>query len=128
MKTTVSILSLCVAMALSASSSAMAQIATGQHLLSSADPIALGATPAATNTPEDDAYADGVRAINNSRWSDAIAIFTRVATLGGPHADAAQYWKAYAENKQGQAGTAVATCGSLRHDHPGSNWIEECGA
>ena len=79
-------------------------------------------------SPDDDAYADGVRAINSSRWSDAVAIFTRVATLGGSHADAAQYWKAYAENKQGQAGAAIETCGTLRHDHPGSSWIEECGA
>jgi FecR protein len=128
MKTTASVLSLCLATALSATPSAVAQLAPGQNLLSSGDPLALAATPAASTSPEDDAYADGVRAINSSRWSDALAIFTRVASLGGAHADAAQYWMAYAENKQGQAGAAIATCGSLRHNHPGSTWIEECGA
>ena len=128
MKTTTSVLSFCLATALSAVLLATAQIALGQHLISSADPLALSAIPAAGSSPEDEAYGDGVRAINSNHWPEAVAIFTRVATLGGSHADAAQYWKAYAENKQGQSGEAIATCGALRHDHPGSAWIEECGA
>ncbi len=128
MKITASILSFCLSAALSSGVAALAQIAPGQNLLSSADPLALSSNAAAGASVDDDAYADGVRAVNSSRWSDAVAIFARVATLGGSHADAAEYWKAYAENKQGQAGAAIASCGALRHDHPGSAWIEECGA
>lgn len=128
MKIATSILSFCLSAALSSGPAVLAQIAPGQNLLSSADPLAPLSIGAAGASVDDDAYADGVRAINSSRWSDAVAVFARVVTLGGSHADAAEYWKAYAENKQGQAGAAIATCGALRHDHPGSAWIEECGA
>jgi hypothetical protein len=99
-----------------------------QSLLPAGDAIVSAADPASASSPDDNAYADGVRAINTGQWPDAVAIFTRVATQGGNHAEGALYWKAYAENKQGQANTALETCGTLRHDHPGSSWIEECGA
>ena len=69
-----------------------------------------------------------MRAINNSRWADAVEIFSRIASQGGTHADGALFWKAYAENKQGQPFTALETCSALRHEHSGSNWIEDCGA
>ncbi len=128
MKITASVLSICFSTALSVGPAGLAHVAFGQNLLSSAEPLALSSIAAAGASADDDAYADGVRAVNSSRWSDAVAIFARVATLDGSHADAAEYWKAYAENKQGQAGAAIETCGALRHDHPGSAWIEECGA
>jgi hypothetical protein len=103
-------------------------LSAAQNLLSSGDPIELAALPLVGYEADDNAYADGMRAINNGHWSDAIAIFSRVAAQGGGHADGALYWKAYAENKQGQGGTALETCSALRHDHPSSNWIEDCGA
>lgn len=104
------------------------QSALGQSLLPAGDVGGLGADPAAGNSPDDNAYADGVRAINTGRWADAIGIFTHVAAQGSGHAEGALYWKAYAENKQGQSSTALDTCGALRQQHPGSSWIEECGA
>lgn len=73
-------------------------------------------------------YADGVRAINNGRWSEAVAIFSRVAGQGGDHADGALFWKAYAENKLGQSSQALSDCGMLRSLHGGSKWTDECGA
>lgn len=73
-------------------------------------------------------YSDGTRAIDEGRWSDAVAIFTKIASERGELADGALYWKAYAENKQGQSSHALATCDELRRDHPKSRWIEECGA
>jgi HEAT repeat protein len=73
-------------------------------------------------------YADGTRAINESRWSDAVGLFNRVAQMRGEHAEGALYWKAYAENKEGQPANALNTCGELRKSYPKSRWLEECGA
>ena len=73
-------------------------------------------------------YADGTRAINESRWQDAVGLFDRAAQMHGEHADGALYWKAYAENKQGQAANALNTCGELRKRNSHSRWLDECGA
>jgi HEAT repeat protein len=73
-------------------------------------------------------YADGTRAINESRWSDAVGLFGRVAQMHGEHAEGALYWKAYAENKEGQPANALNTCGDLRKNYPKSRWLDECGA
>jgi hypothetical protein len=73
-------------------------------------------------------YADGTRAINESRWSDAIGLFDRVAEMHSEHAEGALYWKAYAENKGGQQAGALSTCGELRKAYPKSRWLDECGA
>jgi VWFA-related protein len=80
------------------------------------------------NAQDSGLYSDGTRAINESRWSDAITIFTKVAREQGEHSDGALYWKAYAENKLGQSSVALNTCAELCHDHPKSRWIDECGA
>jgi len=104
------------------------QATGGQSLLPAGDAMSLAADPSAGNSPDDSAYADGVRAINAGKWSDAVTIFTRVAAQGYAHTEGALYWKAYAESKQGETGTALDTCGTLRRQHPGSSWIEECGA
>ena len=83
-----------------------------------------------TGAASDDAslYADGTRAINESRWSDAVGLFERVARLRGEHAEGALYWKAYAENKEGQPANALNTCGELRKRYSTSRWLDECGA
>ncbi len=89
--------------------------------------------PGLSAAPDAPAYADGVRAIDESRWSDAIRIFSRigVSTVGaesGDHADGALFWKAYAENKLGQGSKALEDCARLRGEHPASKWLDECGA
>jgi HEAT repeat protein len=73
-------------------------------------------------------YADGTRAVDESRWQDAVGLFDRVAQMHGEHAEGALYWKAYAENKEGQPANALSTCGELRKTYPKSRWLEECGA
>jgi HEAT repeat protein len=73
-------------------------------------------------------YADGTRAINENRWSEAAGLFDRVAQLHGDHAEGALYWKAYAQNKEGQSASALSTCGELRKKFPSSHWLDECGA
>jgi hypothetical protein len=79
---------------------------------------------------DDDArlYADGTRAINESRWKDAASLFNRVAQMRGEHAEGALYWRAYAENKEGLSANALSTCGELHKRYPQSRWLEECGA
>jgi hypothetical protein len=73
-------------------------------------------------------YADGTRAINDGRWPDAVDLFNRVSRMHGEHAEGALYWKAYAENKEGQPANALSTCGELKKKYPKSRWLDECGA
>jgi hypothetical protein len=73
-------------------------------------------------------YAEGTRAINEGRWADAGAIFSKLANQHGDRADAALYWKAYAENKEGQQARALETCANLGKTFPKSHWIPECDA
>jgi hypothetical protein len=84
--------------------------------------------PAASSAPDSGPYAEGTKAINEGRWADAIAIFTRVAAQREQHADGALYWKAYAENKLDQAIHAADTCTALRREYPSSRWLDECRA
>jgi hypothetical protein len=82
----------------------------------------------AANPKEDALYSDGTRAINDSRWVEAETIFTNIAQQHGVRAEAALYWKAYAENKQGNSTRALATCSELRQAYPHGKWNDECGA
>jgi HEAT repeat protein len=73
-------------------------------------------------------YNDGTRAINEGRWSDAITLFNKVVQQHGQRAEGSLYWRAYAENKEGQPARAIGTCAELRHTFPKSEWLDECGA
>jgi hypothetical protein len=73
-------------------------------------------------------YYDGTRAINEGRWSDAIALFNKVVQQHGQRSEGALYWRAYAENKEGQPARAISTCAELRHIDSKSEWLDECGA
>jgi VWFA-related protein len=108
----------------------IAQIAPAQSFAGSPAPVGIAGDPAAgaNGAANSKLYADGKRAINEERWPDAEAIFTKVAGQHGEHSDGALYWKAYAENKQGQTKPALDTCAALGRDYPGSDWIHECGA
>jgi hypothetical protein len=87
--------------------------------------------PAVPAKPDDQARklcADGTRAIDQGRWADAVKIFSEVASRHGDHADAALYWKAYAEDKLGQWKPSQDSCKEVRTNYPKSRWIEDCGA
>ena len=73
-------------------------------------------------------YDAGTKAINEGRWADASDLFGKTAQQGGDRAEGALYWKAYAENKEGQQARALETCAQLRRIHPKSNWLDECAA
>src|SRR5271156_947705 len=88
----------------------------------------LASAATASSAQDSGLYEDGMRAITDGRWLDAEAIFTKVATQHGGHFDGALYWKAYAQNKQGQGNAALGTCAELRRDFSTSDWVHECGA
>jgi hypothetical protein len=92
--------------------------------------VAVTANPLATPAVDErgNEYADGTRAINEGRWSDAESTFAKIASQGGDRADAAMYWTAYAQNKEGQQAKALETCANLGHKYRQSRWIRECDA
>jgi VWFA-related protein len=106
----------------------LAQSTQEQSFLGGLPPMGMEDSLAAAGEPDSKAFADGTRAINESRWTDAVAIFSNVIQQRNAHADGALYWKAYAENKLGETQPALDTCGELRRDYPRSRWIDECGA
>ncbi len=82
----------------------------------------------ASDAREDQLYSDATRAINESRWSDAESLLDQVIHQHGNRADAAVYWKAYVEHKEGRSSDALETCAQLRRSYPQSNWLKECNA
>src|ERR1700748_427984 len=82
-----------------------------------------GVADSATANPKEDAlYADGTRAINDGRWAEAETVFTNIAQQRGARAEAALYWKAYAENKQGNSTRALDTCKQLSTAYLCAHW------
>jgi len=106
----------------------VAPAAWGQSFAGSGEPAEFEGVPASLSTPNNSLYDDGMRAINDSRWANAEAIFTTVANQHSDHSDGALYWKSYAEKKQGQAKTSLETCAALSHEYPASSWNHDCSA
>jgi HEAT repeat protein len=77
---------------------------------------------------EADLYETGQDALNESNWSEALDAFQRVAAMKGTKADAALYWKAYAENKLGQRAEALATIAQLVKAYPDTRYQEQAQA
>jgi outer membrane protein assembly factor BamD (BamD/ComL family) len=80
------------------------------------------------NAHEDELYNDGTEALNNGDYDDAAGKFDQVVKLHGRKADAALYWKAYALNKAGNKGQALATIAELRKNYPQSRYLRDAGA
>ena len=70
--------------------------ALGSHAL--AEPRVAASDGASEQRTE--AYREGQRALDRQDWADASKIFEKIAAGSGPEADAALYWKAYADWKQ----------------------------
>ncbi|HXN65216.1 MAG TPA: HEAT repeat domain-containing protein [Candidatus Acidoferrales bacterium] len=77
---------------------------------------------------ESDLYDDGQDAIDENKWDKAIEKFDQAIELHGRHIDAAIYWKAYAQNRQGHRTDALATIATLKKDYPQSHWVNEAQA
>ena len=73
-------------------------------------------------------YEDGREALDEDRYDRAESKFTELAERNGPQTDAALYWKAYAENRQGKRDAALATLADLKHRFPQSRWQKDASA
>jgi HEAT repeats len=82
----------------------------------------------AGNSNDDRLYENGQRALDRSQWNVALTDFTQVANHGGPRADGALYWKAYALNKLGRRDEAVAAIADLRKSYAKSRWLDDASA
>lgn len=74
------------------------------------------------------AYRDAQSALDQARWEEAAQRFAAVADQKNADADAALYWKAYAEEKLGRKSEALQTLRSLRSTYPKSVWIDDAEA
>ena len=77
---------------------------------------------------EGSSYEQGQNALDSGKWDRAVSYFDRVIEMKGARADAALYWKAYAQNKQGLRPEALATIGILSKDYPKSRYIGDAKA
>jgi hypothetical protein len=80
----------------------------------------------AATQPGDAEYQKGLGELDAQQWDKAVATFTASAMkkkIGV--ADASLYWKAYAENKLGQAHQALASLAVLQQAYPSSRWIND---
>ena len=77
---------------------------------------------------EDDLYDAGTDALDEAHWDRARDKFQQVADMNLSHADAALYWKAYAENKLGRRADALATLSILHQKYPQSRWLNDAKA
>ena len=73
-------------------------------------------------------YDAGREALDNARWETAVSNFDRVIDMKGTRADAALYFKAYAQNRAGQRADALNTIGVLKRDYPKSRYLEQAKA
>jgi HEAT repeat protein len=73
-------------------------------------------------------YDAGQQALDSARWDRAISYFDRVIEMKGTKADAALYWKAYAQHKLGQRPEALATIGTLTREYPKSRYLSDARA
>ena len=73
-------------------------------------------------------YDDGREALDEERWEKAEAKFAELAEMNGPQADAALYWKAYAENKAGKRDTALGTIADFKRRFAQSRWRKDVDA
>ena len=77
---------------------------------------------------EDRDYQRGLNALDSHRWDRAIESFQIVADRKGTDADAALYWKAYAQSRAADREDALSTIGELRHLYPSSRWLSDAQA
>ncbi|HMD31886.1 MAG TPA: tetratricopeptide repeat protein, partial [Candidatus Acidoferrales bacterium] len=74
---------------------------------------------------EQELYEGGTDAIDESHWQQAVEKFDQVIQMHGKRADAALYWKAWAQNKLGKRQDALATLGELKRTAPQSRWMND---
>lgn len=67
-------------------------------------------------------YDEARDALDEEKYVQAAEKFNALVQMNGPQTDAAIYWKAYAENRQGKRDAALATVAELKRRYPQSRW------
>jgi HEAT repeat protein len=70
-------------------------------------------------------YSAGSQAIDQGKWQVAEDRFDQVIEMKQKRADAAMFWKAWAQNKLGQRTEALATLTSMQKEYPQSRWLDD---
>ncbi len=73
-------------------------------------------------------YDEGREALDEDRYDQAAHKFSELVSMNGPQTDAALYWKAYAENKQGKKDAALASIAELKRRFAQSRWKKDAEA
>jgi HEAT repeat protein len=70
-------------------------------------------------------YDAGREALDEDEFRQAERSFTELVKLNGPQTDAALYWTAYAQNREGKKEAAIATIAELKKRYPQSRWKKD---
>ena len=70
-------------------------------------------------------YDQGREALDEDQFREAERSFSELTKLGGPQTDAALYWTAYAQNREGKKDAAIATIAELKKRYPQSRWKKD---
>jgi len=73
-------------------------------------------------------YEQGRDYLDQGQYDRAIERLNDVVSMKGPRADAALYYKAWAQNKSGRRAEALTTVASLRRDYPKSRYLTQANA
>jgi len=74
---------------------------------------------------DDGMYQNGLNAITNHQYEQALSEFNNVVARNGVRAEGGLYWKAYVLNKLGRAAEAQASIDALRKTYPSSRWLDD---
>jgi HEAT repeat protein len=70
-------------------------------------------------------YDQGREALDQDQFREAERSFTELVKLNGPQTDAALYWTAYAQNREGKKEAAIGTIAELKKRYPQSRWKKD---
>jgi TolA-binding protein len=77
---------------------------------------------------DDGMYQNGLRAIDDHQYEQALSEFNNVVSHTGVRAEGALYWKAYVLNKLGRSADAQAAIDTLRKTYSNSRWLDDAKA
>jgi HEAT repeat protein len=76
----------------------------------------------------EEAYAAGKNAMYAGDWQKMLDSYSQVAKAGGPHADEALYWQAYAQHRMGRPADALNSIAQFKRQYPRSKWLKDVSA
>lgn len=80
------------------------------------------------NAPASETYEQARAALDNGNYPQARELFAEIAAAGGPRAEDAMYWKAYAEERMGNERAAMRSIAELTRLFPESRWVDDAKA